>query len=174
MLVVIEGPDGAGKTTLVELLRQNSASPYFGLMRSSGPCDRFDQVHGFMTMASAPYLDRVLCDRCPAISEFVYGPILRPVEEQIPLPFERVRDLIEPVNLLVYCRPPAELIVENCRRDLHMSGVASNIERIIARYDKLMLQLSGYREVVMYDFTNEKQSAAALRRIRHKFFGDPA
>lgn len=95
-------------------------------------------------------------DRHPLISEPIYGPILRK---------HNLIDLIEKddgrivarlkrtVNLIIYCRPPTELILHNLHNREQLKGIEENILKLIEAYDYRMhiLRQEGI-SVVNYDY----------------------
>ena len=159
-LIVIEGPDGAGKSTLIERLRGNSTR-YFAILRASGPPIQPDgkPSRGFEFMEAARVFAEslapfpVICDRIHAISENIYGPLLRGIA---PESHPMILDRLYPVQLLIYCRPPTSIILDNLKKPAEqMKGVNEKAGDIIAAYDALMDGLSYRRGMLRYDYTTD-------------------
>jgi thymidylate kinase len=157
-LIVIEGPDGAGKTTLIEQLRANSTR-YFAILRASGPpVDKDGRPSAgveFMTAAKI-FADEfepfsVICDRFHTISENVYGPLFS--RRSSPEPIALIAHNLRAVNFLIYCRPPVSVILENIKSNEQMEGVNEKTLDIITTYDRLMAELSNERQIYRYDYT---------------------
>lgn len=154
MLIVVEGMDGGGKSTLIESLRQKDF--YFVRVQTSGPPP--DQSKPFLLANALRYMTRnlelhVICDRVPFISDRVYGPTLRNIDLFDEMP---IMTGLELVDQIIYCRPPREIIRANVERDQHLAGVRERIDELINRYDVLMEQLrtDGHPGFVRkYDFT---------------------
>jgi len=69
MLIVIDGPDGSGKTTLARHLQEKHGATYH---HDKGPPEAEDLVAYFLSLlARGGIIDRF------ALSEMVYGPLLR-------------------------------------------------------------------------------------------------
>lgn len=153
-LVIIEGPDGAGKTTLIESLRDNSTR-YFAILRASGPPIDVDgsPSYGYAYMMLARQFAKsfpfpVVCDRFHAISENVYGPLLRGRKCE---DLETIRVQLRGAKV-VYCRPPLRRILANVQVHKQMAGVIEQTEALVSAYDALMEKISYDIEVFTYDY----------------------
>lgn len=155
MLIVVEGPDGSGKTTLIENLRHTSKR-YFGIARMQGPPNSLDDLLralnwlGHSSKSSLP----IICDRHPLISERIYGPLLRGtdyVEKGIPGNGRILRALVDRV---IYCRPPNKVILEGVRKEKQLEGVVNHTVKLIDLYDREMAELRMFSiPVLSYDWT---------------------
>lgn len=154
MLVIIEGPDGAGKSTLIDNLKQSKR--YFVVLRNSGPPRDLDDVHRFVNLLElTPPEMPVICDRHPCISDRLYGPILRNVDLLVDRPSTW---MLSGVDLIVYCRPPTETILANVRRTrgTQLEGVEENCRKLIDAYDEQMRTLAaGGLPVLQYNYESE-------------------
>lgn len=153
-IVCVEGCDGSGKTTLIEKARGSQKDRYFLTVRASRyPPDVSTAVRylNFVTRTHSR-LDVVL-DRIHFISDRIYGPVLRNAD--IFKDFSIVYGLSE-VDIVVYARPPREVILENVRKGMQLGGVIENAEAIIDRYDEHMAKLRNEGVTVMvYDYTSD-------------------
>ena len=156
MLVIIEGPDGSGKTSLANRLRKDLSSPCL-FLRSNGAPTRVEDLAQIIHWINAlPLYVPLITDRNPLISEYVYGPILRGkcmhkwTLEQMANWSKRA--------LVIYCRPSWSALAQALRREIQLEGVIENHRIIVEAYDKLMseFQTRGV-EVVPYDFTGPPQ-----------------
>jgi hypothetical protein len=164
MLFIIEGSDGSGKSTLLENLRHNSSAPWFIISRTSGPPETHYQIRQFMDMVTRAAQEcTVICDRCPAISEAVYGPLYnRP-----PLPIWETQAMVANANV-IYCRPPSKVIREKTLMEPQMEGVVNKVDDIIEGYDRLMLAIRpNLQSIMAYDFTVDR-----LAQVRKFVFGE--
>ncbi len=155
--VVVEGCDGAGKTTLIERAREGQKERYFCTVRASRyPPDLKTAFQYLQWVKHQRDFDLVL-DRIHFISDRVYGPILRKQDifGEMPLDFG-----LQTVSAVIYCRPPDAIIHENARKNMQMSGVLDNLDALIAGYDDIMkrLELKGVR-VIRYDYTGDDAKA---------------
>lgn len=152
-IVVVEGCDGSGKTTLIERARENQRDRYFMTVRASRyPPDIASSFQYLQWVKYCPH-DCIL-DRIHFISDRIYGPILRDEDlfKALPLQFG-----IQQMGAVVYARPPTEVILENLSHSVHLRGVVQNAERIIERYDEVMdtLKLRGVK-VLKFDYTQDE------------------
>lgn len=172
MLVIIEGPDGSGKTTLANYLRKN-VEAYAWLLRSNGPptnvIDMLRTVR-WITRDAPPHLN-VICDRFPIISEIVYGPILRDrcLHDYTPKLIAQYFLTAPYPTIIIHCRPPLQELELSVHSQVQMTGVKNNLSRIAETYDVLMQDL--HREGVQiyrYDYT---ESPLPIVQTVQEFFG---
>jgi len=156
MLVILEGADGSGKTSLSTRLRKN-LDPYILLLRSNGPPHHIEQLASVVNfMKDGPRLIPVITDRHPLISEFVYGPILRG-ECMHSLDVRQMATLFWD-SMIVYCRPNYAALAAGVREETQMEGIVMNHRRIVRAYDDLMGQLEEEGTYIKrYDYTGPPQ-----------------
>jgi hypothetical protein len=156
MIVIVEGPDGAGKTTLIHQIRARS-DRYFWIMRPSRPpTSKPEILRTLRWITSRPEKLDLLFDRHPAISEQIYGPIFRGINHLAEFEGAKAtRALLGGVSMIIYCRPSKDRIRLNTRITPQMEGVPDLIDKIITAYDSLMTELSLYKRVYHYDFDRD-------------------
>jgi adenylate kinase family enzyme len=158
-MVIIEGPDGSGKTTLAQSL---SESLGMRVLHAGGPPK--DAVELLKRVRAQKGSRGDILDRCGLISEFVYGTVLRGK------PFLTKAQVLTYLNrdfsgwIIIYCRPSRgtlrryyeEKIRVESEKKLHKD--AGHVERVVDRwpnivseYDLLMddIQNTG-RRVLLY------------------------
>lgn len=161
MLAVIEGPDGSGKSTLIQQLRRNSTR-YFVMVRSGAhppSHEAMEQyIEGTSLLEDSIFPSPLICDRFQPISEAVYKPLIRhqPFLENWP-------DYLHSVDTVIYCRPQTEVIMGNLHREEQMKGVPEQIHRIIQRYDEVMTAIGNFTYVFHYDYLVHTVDAVADR-----------
>lgn len=167
-MIVVEGPDGAGKTTLVERLCEE-----FGLVvgeRGTSNRDELykvtfpDTMRALAEAVISPDMDEdkmsksqrpIVWDRL-FFSDFVYAPI-----QNRPVAFGPeckmfVLNMLEALKApIIYCRPPQEVILSNVEdEDKHqMEGVRENVDKMIHTYDQLLRHSKGHLNLIEYDYT---------------------
>src|SRR6266702_7002766 len=85
MIFVVEGPDGAGKSTLVKSIRAQAKIRHVQchFLSSSGPPASLDHIQNEVDWLSiAPRTMNLFCDRHRFISEPIYGLIVRGRSEE--------------------------------------------------------------------------------------------
>lgn len=166
-MIIVEGPDGAGKTNLVEYLASQ-----FDLVRHErashgvdGPvANLFDWAYN--DVCSMPDQPLAVYDRHPLISEYIYGPICR---STLPPGFVTttahlmIRTMAQSV-LVVLCRPPTGRLVASVAPERDMPGVTEHIERIASAYDAMRMLWPG--QVITYDFTQPDARAGIMGACR--------
>lgn len=153
--VIVEGPDGSGKTTLIQKSERNLMARHCD---SSGP---FKELAKWVEQdLDNPPPPNAIYDRYPLISEPIYGPIIRGT---LPEGFNSGpwlkycwRHLLAQTPLIIICLPPLETVITNVLGpDEQMSGVTSNITTIYWLYwayaHQMRAQAPGIFSV--YDYT---------------------
>jgi hypothetical protein len=156
-MLIIEGPDGSGKTTLAIFLHTLTRLP---VHHAGGP-----------PRDKQEFLDRVdyiknnkggIFDRFPPISEYVYGGL-----RSNPLFSDsELLDLQRSVEkwIIVYCRPPLLVIKGNAlaqsaerphKNSNHLEMIKANILWIVEQYDAVFkhLESEGDQLIIRYDYT---------------------
>lgn len=168
MLVIVEGPDGAGKSTLIQTWKLSRR--YFVMISNAGPPPDMQSISRFVHMVRhRPHGMPLVCDRHSCISDRVYGPLLRNVDH--------LRDIppnwgIADADAIVYCRPPLERILQNVTKNQHeqLAGVVEKITRLTNAYDLLFFRLEyeARLPVIHFDFTKDSTDALTSRIFDNK------
>lgn len=136
-MIIVEGPDGAGKTTLILQMQAR-----YGLEVASRVVDKearaMVNLREWVDRNLAEGLQWKLFDRHRLISETIYGPTLRQYAED---------GFANPVNmmlwmrrfysmrpLIIYCLPPLKVVKANVQDDPDNVVVAGKIESIYQAY----------------------------------------
>lgn len=159
MIVIIEGPDGSGKSTLISQLRA-STELYCHVLSTSGPPPGFNAViEELGWLANFPRSLFLICDRYRLISETIYGPILR--GKSLVGAFNMHLIAEAEVDAIIYCRPRLETIVENVRRTkaAQLSGIWEHLGEIVQAYDELFDFISDSEtRVINYDYEHQNHT----------------
>jgi adenylate kinase family enzyme len=144
ILIVVEGPDGSGKTTLAEkLLKTFPQFEYQKPVPSKGPEGQTSQymitwMNGRFKMVKSG--TNYIMDRINLVSEEIYGPICRGYSmlcDDMRM-VDALSNFFGTKPIIIYCRPDEETIFENLNKDqsFQMVGVRENITEIIQAYDR--------------------------------------
>lgn len=151
--VIIEGPDGAGKSTLMHQLLEGHPEYQRAPRACSSLGGRLSGIDLVAYLTQYGSLDGVIYDRHPAISGVVYDAVLcrdpsiaagKYLREAFRWALENAR--------VIYCRPPVEVIAQSVLATPQMAGVARNIHRIVDTYDSVMGNLIPHET---YDWTTD-------------------
>jgi hypothetical protein len=172
-LVITEGPDGGGKTTLCkELMKNYPEFVYKHPVPSEGP---EGQTEEYMItdmekdIKKAENGEWILMDRINLFSEIIYGPICREAsritEEHWEYLFQR---LIALDPIIIYFRPMDDVLLANLDNDeLQMDGVRENIITIANAYDDFFCHLKHTRGIgyIEYDYTKDLNAVELLAEL---------
>lgn len=162
-VIVLEGPDGAGKTQLAQRLSEDLGLPLAQKFvksdgEGSGTNDLFGEAYrDVVTMMDKPPM---IYDRHPLISEYVYGPIVRgilPPDFVMPQAHATLRLLAEQVHV-IWCLPALQRVADNVadtETNQQMSGVWRNIEAIYSMYHTMRIWWIGQSTVYDYTVTDQ-------------------
>jgi GTPase SAR1 family protein len=157
-MVIVEGPDGSGKTSLIKKLQtdlnipiherfcHSDGTPIQGESRSS----LF--THAYQDTISLDEQPVSLYDRHCLISEYVYGPIIRgelPPEFDSPQATRMIKRLAS-ASLLVLCMPPLHRLIKSVGAQTQMDGVTDRIASIRAAYTTMGVFWPG--RIIHYNF----------------------
>lgn len=155
MLVIIEGADGSGKTTLANRIR-GQLGQYAMFLRTSGPPSIVEIANVCHWVDSHPHTLPLIMDRYPLLSEYVYGPILRGKCKHA-MTIEMMARALRNA-MVIHCRPNYSALAANVQKEVQLEGVLVNHRHIVKKYDELMGNLEkGGVHVKRYDYTGPPQ-----------------
>ena len=150
MIFAIEGPDGAGKSTLIKSIRADKRRNTHFIASSAQPPSRDHIIDEMNWLHSLPESMILFCDRYRMVSEPIYGNALRGEDLSEGIRIHRTQLVV-----FIYCRPPREVILKNVEAGKHLVGVRERIDRIIDGYDHFFGIVRTRSPVMYYDYTSE-------------------
>lgn len=168
MIIIVEGMDGTGKTTLVQQLAHRLEVKPGKFVGSLGPSDDYRLALVNRTISEITELEIAsaegrpinrLYDRFPLISEAIYGPILRGRNCFGVRYYPLRRRLLALKTMIIYCRPNREVIQANIQQAPQMSGVLEHFGELLNAYDKLFVELTESpvkSYITTFDYTRDE------------------
>src|SRR5690242_17573223 len=156
--IIVEGPDGAGKSTLIDHLKEAFSLPQAPRFSTSegGPKAELFKLAWDDVTSWKNRMGTVIYDRHPLISDMIYGPVLR---GHVAPGFSgsSARYLMQVMYreaLVILCLPPVEVVRANVLNDdvPQLGGVADNIDTLYSLYQQLTVQWPTSR-LISYDYT---------------------
>lgn len=168
-MIIVEGPDGAGKTTLIEYLSKTTGTPQAPRAVSSDAVAQLD-IRSYVETQLSQGFRNLLFDRFALISGPIYGAqtgMAHPNEVFADLDWviDMERQFLLSRALVVYCLPPLEEVKYNLGKDRASQAVVGsyhNLEVIYWSYRaRAALDVArGVGEV--YDYTKPGALAKVL------------
>lgn len=169
-MIVVEGPDGGGKTTFIDLLKgyvNLEVAPRVVSKDAEAMVDLKLWVHENVKRG----FQELIFDRHRLISEPIYGPALReklePGFSELSWFYAMLEAFYASKPILVYCLPPLEVVWENVmgnedNRIFHTNGRA--LQQIWAAYlNKATTDQVLGKHVIIYDYTSDDPMFYAKR-----------
>lgn len=152
-MIIVEGCDNSGKSTLVQKLAQDLK---LLMLNNRKRPESFEESYIYtLTMCQLASSFSMIFDRWQPISEPIYGPICRNThiynEEQLSR-LHAITQVTQP--LIIYCRPDTQTILNFGERD-QMAGVVQHGKELIQAYDDYLTNLSKFFHVVQYDYERQ-------------------
>jgi hypothetical protein len=135
-MIVVEGPDGAGKTTLIAALSKEFQLPIAPRVVAKDTTAMVDLVKWVEENNAKPW-ERLLYDRHRLISETIYGPILNrsaPGFDDIYWLGPQINRFYQKRPCIIYCLPPKEEVYKNIHQDDTNKEVSPHWEQIYNMY----------------------------------------
>lgn len=154
-MIIIEGMDNAGKSTLINQLSEHFKLPYAHAHRSSA-ADRSSANSWHNWAAACP--KTLILDRHPNISDLVYGPLIRGSTPMTKEGAHKVRKN----HYLVFCCPSLQTIKATYELRDQMEGTHENLEKLYNAYGELMEELE---PDFIYQYTNPRALQALIRNL---------
>lgn len=149
-MIILEGPDGSGKTTLGRRLSELHGLP----LVKRGKQDAYLWVMSELSSWTLSGLK--IYDRFALVSEYIYGPLRRDgIQTEFELEFSPTGQMMERFiqdSLIIYCRPPAERIALNVGRTAQPVDIGPITSRVIVAYDEWFSHVPHK----LYDYTSDR------------------
>ncbi len=164
-MIIVEGPDNSGKTTLIDKLRAEFGlrlvKPVAGPPKDSW--DLYTRCEYIIKQANICLSKRLIVDRISLIGETIYGPICRGKNLWNEIPNLKA-DLDYALHCLdpfyIYCRPPLSVIqdlkthqVKDYDTEEHLDKIKKESALIVKAYDNYFNPFSRHR-LYAYDYTD--------------------
>lgn len=177
-MIIVEGPDNSGKSTLISTLSEQLKLKIINPSRK-GPPKTFDDVYINTRQAFLGALshinNRTIVDRLSLIGESIYGPICRGKDLWMD-DFEKkveMGSILRTLNpFFIYCRPPDSIVLNMDSHQIkaydtpeHLEQVKKNRSLILRAYDNYFAFFRGYN-FYQYDYTKPEKYNDLIERLK--------
>lgn len=153
-MLIVEGPDNAGKSTLIRMFETEFNLPSF---HAGGPPKSSEDILKRRAAAYRNCLKRIIQDRNYFISDIVYGSVLR--KDPCYQNFSLMLKMLQLKPLVIYCRPSMQHLMQigdhkakAHETQEHVDKVKENQKELVWHYDALMSIVAKHTTVLQYDF----------------------
>jgi thymidylate kinase len=164
MIIILEGPDGGGKTTLAEALRALLSTSKMTHVIKHGPykgvqSEDLSKIY-FRSMTQAlTYDDNVIMDRS-WLSEPIYGHVYRGGANRVDMPRRRMleRVALSRGAVVVHCQPSFEKCADTFieRSDIEYLDTIEQLKLVYNEYEQLKQHTA--LPIIHYDYTEDALS----------------
>ena len=170
-MIIVEGPDNAGKTTLIHnhllpLLTEHELKMTEGPGKSKGEID--ERIRRYNK------LKKVICDRHPTISETIYSLAFG---RSLWVTLDHLHRTLSHADFIIFCLPPDRLLIDEFDRnhvvndtidtDEHLALVRGNLVRLVEEYRRAYgaMKILDKRKVLLYDYTLHDEHWPELKKL---------
>lgn len=150
MIIIIEGPDGSGKTTLAEKLHKQTKYPIVHMSQPNSEEEKKLMLGEYLqTVRNGK---NMIFDRC-WYSEMVYGPIMRGGSAiSYPDMYMLEEQLAKAGAIIIYATGPKAALWQRCqKRGEDYITARSDFNAICENFDKIM-SIPHHIPVVRYEY----------------------
>lgn len=149
-MIIVEGCDNSGKTTLVAKLAQDLQ--LLSINNRKRPQSLEEVNYYTLHMVQLSMYHSTIFDRWQPISEPIYGPVCRGIDLIDSNSLARLLAITQEAKpLVIYCRPSLSTILNFGDRG-QMEGVVQHGAELVSCYDSAMKTIAGILPVVKYDY----------------------
>ena len=156
-LIIVEGPDNSGKSTLIQTLSSQLKLPSARTYRMPQTEEDIQRWHNWANAAPYP----LILDRHSSISDLVYSPVIRNTQPSSSL---RLASACRNGHYLIYCRPHWDTIERSYNEREQLEGTHEKLHDLIRAYDNLMEELDPN---FIYNWENPKALPALITNLTH-------
>lgn len=175
-MIIVEGPDNSGKSTLIQWLKDNLQVKELKHGRHgppTGPKDIVERTETILKKALSYPHKATITDRFSLIGESIYGPVLRGKDLWTEVPQDKIRlqkVLITLDPFFIYCRPERSVITDMKKHQVkdydteeHVLNVTKNQELIIDAYDNYFAMFQPHN-FYKYNYTRGEAALIELKQ----------
>lgn len=150
MIIIIEGPDGSGKTTLAEKLHKQTKYPIVHMSQPKTEDEKKRMLGEYLQMVRNG--KNMIFDRC-WYSEMAYGPVLRGTSAiSYPDMYMLEEPLAKAGALIIYATGPKAALWQRCqKRGEDYVTARDDFNAICENFDKIM-SIPHHIPVVRYEY----------------------
>lgn len=158
-MIIVEGPDGSGKTTLIKQLQERYPDLEIAPRVVSQQAQEMTDLQVWVNENLMQGFQYKIFDRHRLISEFIYGPVLRNQMrpgftnwQWVSWSLRRFYREVDPI--IIYCLPPLYVVKLNIVDDPDNEVVWDHIEAIYTGYlQRAAIDATQHEKTLIWDYT---------------------
>ena len=135
-MIIVEGPDNSGKSTLVRNLSEQLGLKVLKPNKKGPPKnqeDIYNNTKHIIAGALSHVNNRTIVDRFSLIGESIYGPICRGQDLWVSCFDKKMKmySILRTIDpFFIYCRPPNSVVLDMKSHELKSSDTPEHIQRV--------------------------------------------
>lgn len=177
-MIIVEGPDNSGKSTLVSTLIKEFKLTKLKPYKNGPPSNEEDNYYNSLSIVNEAIRHpnkNCICDRLSLIGESIYGPICRGKDLWVNS-FGHKMKLLNSLRymdpFIIYCRPPTSIVLDMTSHKLkeydteeHINQIKSNKRLILEAYDNYFAFWRDHN-FYTYNYMNNQSYNNLLTRLK--------
>ena len=160
MIILIEGMDNTGKTSLAQRLKRDlhSADFNFEYFHNEKKNSRMEALETAMACLEVGRRKNIIMDRFIIPGEYIYGRTLRGKSLFTAIETEMYMRFISTISVAqIYCKPPLNVVLGNLGERDQMEGVIENAKTLYKAYDDFFTNYwyPASRNVIIWNYASE-------------------
>lgn len=166
-MIIVEGCDNTGKTTLVNTLLRRYPQLVLGEKLMGPPTEKQELMDMLWGALGSEESHRTIFDRF-YFSELVYGKVLRGDVFISPAERQAINWILKKRKpIIIYCYLDPVAIRATFLEREQLAGAWDKVEELVAEYSHVFMDWASYEDFYIYDYRNPVSVARAIHGVHN-------